>query len=192
MATVEFFYDYVSPYTYLANSQVGNLEADVAFRPMLLGAVMQATDNRPPREVVPKRAYLTADLKRWAHRYGVPFEWPSVFPQKTVTALRLAIAAGQEGCFDAVHQPLFDAVWCDGRDLGDVTVLTDILQTAGLDAETMLQRAVSDDIKSALRANTDEALARGVFGAPTFFVGDEMFFGNDRFDFVEEALAKAG
>jgi len=192
MPTLEYFFDYVSPYTYVANSQVGKLDAEVSYRPMLLGAVLQATGNRPPREVPAKGRYLSLDLKRWAAHYGIPFDWPDSFPQKTVTALRLAIVASREGSFAKIHQPLFDAAWRDGRDLGDPAVLTDILATAGLDAAAMLQAAGQDDVKAELRANTEEAVERGVFGAPTFFVGDEMFFGNDRFGFIERALAATG
>ena len=191
-ATVEFFYDYVSPYSYVANKGLEALEgADVEFRPMFLGAVMKATGNRPPVTVEAKGAYMMKDLPRWAEHYGIPFRFNSIFPQNTLSALRLAVVARERGTFGTIHQRLFDAMFVSDLDLSDAAVLRAILEESGLDADDYLAAAESDDVKAALRANTDEAIARGAFGAPTFFVGDEMFFGNDRFDFVREALSRA-
>jgi 2-hydroxychromene-2-carboxylate isomerase len=185
---LEFFFDYVSPYTYLANSQVGNLGVDVDYRPMLLGAVMQATGNRPPRTVAAKGRYLEMDIARWAAAYGVPFKWGSLFPQKTVNALRVAIVAERQGKFHEVHGPLFQAVWVDDRDVNDNAVLAEIISNAGMNAEAVLEEISTDAVKGELRANTEEAVERGIFGAPTFFVGDQMFFGNDRFEFIRKEL----
>lgn len=185
---LEFFFDYVSPYTYLANSQVQDIGAEVVYRPMLLGAVMQAAGNKPPRTVPAKGRYLEMDIQRWTAAYGIPFKWGSLFPQRTVNALRVAIVAGKQGKFHAVHEPLFKAVWVDDIDVSDEVVLTDIVSNAGMDASSVLEEIATDEIKDELRANTEEAVARGIFGAPTFFVGDEMFFGNDRFDFIRAEL----
>lgn len=185
---LEFFYDYVSPYTYLADTRLDSLGAEIVYRPMLLGGVMQATGNSPPKSVPAKGSYLDKDLKRWVHRYGVPFHWNSVFPLNTVKALRIAIVAQHQGWFEAVHPRLFAAAWIENLDLSDDAVLASIIEAAGQDPVTVLEEITSDDVKAELRANSDEAVERGVFGAPTFFVGDEMFFGNDRLDFVREAL----
>ena len=185
---LEFFFDYVSPYTYLANSQVRDLGVEIDYRPMLLGAVMQATGNRPPRTVAAKGKYLEMDIARWAAAYGVPFKWGSLFPQKTVNALRAAIVAERQGKFHEVHDPLFEAVWVRDRDVNDTAVLAEILSNAGMNSEAVLEEISTDIVKGELRANTEEAVERGVFGAPTFFVGDEMFFGNDRFEFIREEL----
>jgi 2-hydroxychromene-2-carboxylate isomerase len=185
---LEFFYDYVSPYTYLADTQLDRLEAEIVYRPMLLGGVMKATGNSPPKSVPAKGNYLDRDLKRWVERYGVPFHWNSVFPQNTVKALRIAIVAQHQGWFEAVHPRLFSAAWIENLDLSDDAVLASIIEAAGQDPVTVLEEIVGDEVKAELRANSDEAVARGVFGAPTFFVGEEMFFGNDRLDFVREAL----
>ena len=185
---LEFFFDYVSPYTYLANSQVRELDAEVVYRPMFLGAVMQAAGNRPPRTVPAKGRYLEKDIDRWAKAYGVPFKWGSLFPQKTVNALRIAIVAEKQGKFHGVHEPLFDAVWVHDRDVNDEAVLSEIIANAGMDTCSVLAEIATDSVKNELRANTEEAVERGIFGAPTFFVGDEMFFGNDRFDFIRREL----
>ena len=185
---LEFFFDYVSPYTYLANSQIGEIGAEVIYRPMLLGAVMQAAGNKPPKTVPAKGRYLETDIQRWAAAYGLPFKWGSLFPQRTVNALRVAIVAEKQGKFHEVHNPLFEAVWVHDRDVNDNAVLAEIITDAGMDAVSVLEEISTDRIKGELRSNTEEAVERGIFGAPTFFVGDEMFFGNDRFEFIRHAL----
>jgi len=189
MKTLEFFYDYVSSYSYLANHEIARLEGvDVRYRPFFLGAVMKATGNRPPGSVPAKGAYLGRDLQRWAGRYGIEFRFNSVFPQNTLTALRLALVAQQRGDFEALHDSLFKGMFVSDRDLGNPATLGEILTETDLDAESYLAAAEEDAVKDALKANTEEAIGRGAFGAPTIFVGEEMFFGNDRFDFVREAL----
>lgn len=186
---VEFFFDYVSSYSYLANSQVASLGADeVVYRPVFLGAIMTATGNAPPANVPARGKYLWQDLTRWARRYGIPFKMNPRFPQNTLGALRLALTAQREEKFQPLHQMLFDSMWIYERDLADVAVLRELASDAGLDADRALAESSDQVIKDMLKANTDEAVARGAFGAPTFFVGDEMFFGNDRMDFVREAL----
>ena len=184
---LEFFYDYVSTYSYLANSQVAKIKTDVVYKPMFLGAVMKATDNSPPMTVKAKGTYLNKDVARWVKRYDIPFRMNPNFPQNTVNALRLALVAQREGCFEDVHQVLFDAMWVHGNDLSDVECLAKIATGAGLSSKA-IEDVGSDAIKNELRANTEEAISRGAFGAPTFYVGDDMFFGNDRFGFIEEAL----
>ena len=186
---LEFFYDYVSAYSYLANSQLRNIKGvEVHYRPMLLGAVMQASGNSPPGLVPAKGAYMNKDLARWAERYVIPFKFNSIFPQSTLSALRLAIAAQRRGVFDDVHQNLFDAMFVHDLDLSNQEVLVQILSDAELNVDELTGDLSSQSIKDELRANTEEAVQRGAFGAPTFFVGDQMFFGNDRIDFIREAL----
>lgn len=186
---LEFFYDYVSSYSYLANHHLRSMrDVEISYRPMFLGAVMKATGNNPPGTVPAKGAYLAKDLARWAGKYGIPFRFNSIFPQNTLKALRLAVVAERWGTFFDLHQPLFDAMFVHDRDLSDDGVLADILRDSGLEAADYLSAADDEDIKAALTRNTEQAVARGAFGAPTFFVGDDMFFGNDRFEFVREAL----
>lgn len=186
--TLEFFYDYVSPYSYLANSQLAGLDADVIYRPMLLGAVMKAVGNQAPATLPARGKYLFRDVQRWADYYQIPYAMNPAFPVNSIKALRLALVAQQDGRFTSIHQPLFDAVWAGQQDVNDDAVLTKIVADGGMSPDDVLQRISSDEIKGRLRANTDEAVSRGAFGAPTFFVGDEMFFGNDRLHFVKEAL----
>jgi 2-hydroxychromene-2-carboxylate isomerase len=192
-ARLEFFYDYVSAYSYMANSQLADMgDVEIVYRPMFLGGVMQATGNRPPGTVPARGEYLFSDLRRWAARYGIPFRPNSIFPQNTLGALRLAIAAQHSGVFHDIHQPLFDAMFVHDRNLSDEGVLASIVEDAGLDPGPLVGRISDPSIKDELKANTEEAVRRGAFGAPTFFVGDEMFFGNDRLDFVRAELAASG
>jgi 2-hydroxychromene-2-carboxylate isomerase len=186
---LEFFYDYVSPYSYLANSQVAKVGGSaLVYRPMFLGAVMHATGNRPPGTLEVKGNYLRKDIARWASRYGIEYKRNPNFPLNTLKALRLAVVAQQEGVFDQVHGPLFDASFVHQLDLDDDAVLAEIMKTAELDQDTTFARIGEQSVKDEVKANTEEAISRGAFGAPTLYVGDQMFFGNDRFEFIEEAL----
>jgi len=194
MATLEFFYDFVSPYSYLASTRV---EAEVArvggtvrFRPFLLGGVFNATGNKAPIEVAAKAPYLATDCDRWAKRLGVPFAWPARFPVLTVLPLRVAFASERIGKLVPYSHAMFRAYWAEGRDISDAAVVAEVATKAGLDGTALVAEAPS--FKEALKVQTQEAVDRGSFGAPTFFVGQEMFIGNDRLDFAIEALAAAG
>ncbi|HET8733516.1 MAG TPA: 2-hydroxychromene-2-carboxylate isomerase, partial [Anaeromyxobacteraceae bacterium] len=186
MATLEFFYDFVSPYSYLASTRV---EAEVArvggtvrFRPFLLGGVFNATGNKAPIETAAKGPYLAADVGRWARRLGVPYAWPAKFPVLTVLPLRAAFAAERAGQLVPFTHALFRAYWAEGKDVSDPAVVEAAATGAGLDGAALVAAAPS--FKDALKAQTQEAIDRGSFGAPTFFVGNEMFIGNDRLDFA--------
>ncbi len=192
MKRVEFFYDYTSTYSYLAHREIERIAeatgAELVFRPMVLGFVFKASGNSMPAAVPAKGAYMMRDVARWAKRLGLPFQIPSVFPVNSIRALRGAIAALEDAVFPAYHHAVMKAYWGEGKDIGDRDVLVAVANAAGLDGEALLGRTEDPAVKERLKANTDEAVGRGVFGAPTCFVGDEMFWGNDRLDFVEEAL----
>lgn len=188
----DYFFDFASPYTYLCDSRIPALVertgAEVIYKPMVLGAVMVGTGNSPPSTVPAKGAYMAQDLPRWLKRYGLPFEFNPHFPVRTIFALRCALVAMEEGGFDDLKREVFKAVWAEKTDPNDVEAMKPVIARAGLDPDHVIARTGEQPIKDQLKKNTDEAIERGVFGAPTIFVGDEMFFGNDRLDFVEEAL----
>ena len=194
MKRIEFFFDYASTYSYLAHLEIEALAtrhaAELVYRPMVLGFVFKATGNSMPAAVPAKAAYMVHDVRRWVRHYGVPFHMPSVFPTNTIRALRCAVAALDEGTFLAYHHAVMKAYWANDQDIGDADVLTSIATSAGLDGPRLIARAEDPGVKATLKANTDDAIARGVFGAPTFFVGDEMFWGNDRLHFVAETLQR--
>ncbi len=192
--TIEFYFDFGSPTAYLAHTQLKKMAekhgAQLVYEPMLLGAVHKATNNIPPGLVPLKGRYmLMHDLPRFVRRYGVPFKMNPHFPINTLGLMRGCFAARALDCFDTYVDAVFNAVWVDGLKMGDEGVFRDALNVAGLDADRLIALTSETSIKEALKANTDKAVSKGCFGAPVMFVGDEMFFGQDRLDFLEEALA---
>ncbi|SJZ89820.1 2-hydroxychromene-2-carboxylate isomerase [Enhydrobacter aerosaccus] len=190
--TLEFYFDYGSPYSYLADTQVegiaGRTGATLTRKPMLLGGVFKATGNSSPAEQPLKSKWSAFDMPMWARHYGVPFQRNPHFPVNTLALMRGAAAAELDGTFEIYHPAMFKAMWVDGRNLNDLKEVAAVLIQAGLDAAHIAKRIQDQDVKDRLKATTDEAVARGVFGAPTSFVGEMMFFGNDRLPFVEQAL----
>lgn len=190
--TLEFYYDYGSPYSYLADTQIEAIAkragAALVRKPMLLGGVFKATGNASPMTVEQKSKWSTFDMPLWARHYGVPFQRNPFFPVNTLALMRGAAAAQIDGLFERYHPAIYKAMWVEGRNLNDISEVAAVLTAAGLDARKFGNRIQDQDVKDQLKATTDEAVTRGVFGAPTSFVGDMMFFGNDRLPFVEMAL----
>ena len=193
--TIDFYFDVGSPTTYLAWTQLEQIAsaagAQLNYFPLLLGAVFQATGNSSPVTVLAKGRWMMADLTRYAQRYGVPFRFNPHFPINTLPLMRGAAAvqlhAPQQ--FSAYLAAIFTALWVDGQNLGDMQTLAKVLAAAGFDPEQVLAWTQEPAVKDRLRTTTETAVARGVFGAPSMFVGDQLFFGQDRLDFVIEALA---
>jgi 2-hydroxychromene-2-carboxylate isomerase len=194
--SVEFFFDLGSPASYLAHTQLPAICRDsgaaLVYRPMLLGGVFQATGNASPALIPAKGRYMLRDLARFAERYGVAMRFNPHFPLNTLSLMRLVVAIQlyQPERLAAGLQALFQAIWVDGANLGDPAKVAEVLTAAGFDAEALQAQIAEQEVKDALKATTEEAVKRGVFGAPTCFVGGEMFFGQDRLDFVREALAR--
>jgi 2-hydroxychromene-2-carboxylate isomerase len=190
--TLEFYFDYGSPYSYLADSQVEAITkragAALVRKPMLLGGVFKSTGNASPMTIELKSKWSATDLPMWARHYGVPFQHNPFFPVNTLALMRGATAAQIDGVFETYHPAMFKAMWVDGRNLNNIKEVVAVLTAAGLDAQKIGNRIQDQDVKDRLKATTDEAVARGVFGAPTSFVDGMMFFGNDRLPFVERAL----
>lgn len=192
--TVEFFFDFGSPYSYLAYKALPAIAAaqgaQIVWRPMLLGGVFKATGNHSPVEIAAKGKWLQRDLQRWAARYGAPFRNNPHFPVNTLVLMRGAAGMQMRATdFPKYLETIFHAMWEEPRNLGDPQELAAVLRRAGFDADAFLALAHDPAVKEQLKNNTEEAVARGVFGAPTFFVGAEMFWGQDRLDFVAAALA---
>ena len=190
--TLEFYFDYGSPYSYLADTQVEAIAkrtgSTLVRKPMLLGGVVKSTGNASPMTVPQKSKWSAFDMPLWARHYGVPFKPNPFFPVNTLALMRGAAAAQIDGTFERYHPAVFKAMWVDGVNLNELAEVAKVLAAAGLDAGKTGQRIQDQDVKDRLKATTDEAVARGVFGAPTCFVDDMMFFGNDRLPFVEMAL----
>lgn len=192
--TVEFFFDLGSPAAYLAFKRLPAIceaaEATLHWRPMLLGGVFQASGNQSPMAVPAKGRYVLADLQRFARRHGIPFRQNPHFPINTLTLMRMAtgLQLRQPHRFLPYVDAMYRAIWVDGLDMNDPAVVAGVLRQAGFDAEALLALAGDAQVKQRLKDDTQEAVARGVFGAPTFFVDGEMYWGQDRLEFVKEAL----
>jgi 2-hydroxychromene-2-carboxylate isomerase len=193
---VEFVYDYPSPYAYLASSQLEGLGAPVRHEPVAIVEVMKRVNNQPSPACPPKARYAAIDAARWAHRYGVPFK----INQGFLAALRSgsfdyqiltrgALVAQELGVFAPYNAAMFAAIWGEPQDIVTEAGRETFLRRLGIDASHFWRRADSADVRAELDRGNEAAAERGVFGVPTFFIDNEMFFGNDRLDFVRERLA---
>jgi 2-hydroxychromene-2-carboxylate isomerase len=190
---VQFLFDFGSPTTYLAHKRIPEIVARTGivfdYVPILLGGVFKATGNASPAMVPAKGRYMNEDMARFAARFGVELNFNPFFPINTVTLMRGAAGYRGDPRFGAYVDAVFDAMWKTPVNMGDPAVLAGVLSAAGFDAGEFMALVDDQSVKDALKISTEHAVERGVFGAPTFFVGDAMFFGQDRLDWVEEAAA---
>ncbi len=200
MATLEFFFDTSSPWTYLAFTRVQPIaeraHAELVWKPILVGGVFNEVNrdvydrraNPDPR----KSAYYEKDLQDWARLAGIRIGKPPVFPVRATLVMRATLVAQEKGKLVPFARAAFEAYWGALKDVSRKDVVKEIAGSAGLDPDWVIARAGADDIKAKLKANTDELIARGGFGSPTLFVdGTDMYFGNDRLPLVEAALLRA-
>ena len=195
--TIDFFFDFPSPYAYLAHTQLPCIAAEhgatIVYHPFRILELMKLVGNRPTTiECKNKNKYAGADLQRWVKRYKVDFARnPNSKSFDFAELDRAALVAIADGRGAEYVTAIFAAMWGKPEDLSQRTVLIDVLSRAGFNAQRLLERASADTVTTQLDAETNAAAERGVFGAPTMFVGEQMFFGNDRLDFVVEALRTA-
>ena len=197
---VQFLFDFGSPNAYLSHKVIPGLEsrtgASVEYVPILLGGLFKLSNNRSPVEAfaaIPnKRAYDELEMRRFIARHGIrAFRFNPFFPVNTLKIMRGAVAAQELGCFAPYVEAVFAALWEDGRNMDDPDQIQAVLQAAGLDAAAVRAKAQETGVKARLLANTQSAHDRGAFGSPTFFVGDEIFFGKDRLREVEDEIDRA-
>lgn len=200
MAQLEFFFDCSSPWTYLAFSQIEALaartKAELIWKPVLVGGIFNAVNEAVyearanPHPV--KGRYYVKDLQDWANHYGLKIGMPPVFPVRAIDPMRGAIVALDEGKLPAYAWATFRAYWGDLKDISQPDVLAAICRDVGIDETMFAKRIKDDDVKTRLRENTEEVIARGGFGSPTMFVNKtDMYFGNDRLPLVEAALERS-
>lgn len=194
MKSFEYWFDFGSPAAYLAFTQLPKIETETSsktvYRPMLLGGVFQATGNQSPANIPAKGSYIFEDFNRFAKRYGAPFKNNPYFPINTLLLMRGAIGMQRQHPeqFLAYCCAVFQAIWVDALNMNDPATVAAVLHRAGFDPHQLMVLANDQATKDALKETTTEAVSHGVFGAPTFFVGDQMFWGQDRLDFLKEAL----
>lgn len=190
--TVEFFFDFVSPYSYLAYSQLDSLQADISLRPIHVLSVMKLVGNTPTTVTcAAKGRYAGADLARWAQRYNVTVKRPDMRAMNNAACARAVLAASSSEAARQITNALFNACWRDGQTLITTSGVVDVLKAAGIEVADLAAQIDAPEMLELLEQNNQEATERGVFGVPSFILGDSLFFGNDRLDFVREQLAGA-
>jgi len=193
---IEFFFDVGSSYSYLAATQMAAVaertKTPVRWRPFLLGAVFKATGNDLPIRVPAKARWMLVDMQGWASHYKIPFVMPSKFPVLTLRTQRFlaGIERSHPAKVSAIALELFHAYWAADQDPTADAVLEAAARAAGIDPAPAIAAIDAQETKDQLRATTDEAVKRGAFGAPCMFVGDVMFWGNDRIPLLEQLLAR--
>ncbi len=196
---LEFLFDFGGPNSYLAYKMLPELcartGAQVVYVPILLGGLFKLTNNQAPlmryAETPAKQKYEMLEFQRFVKAHAIPFKMNPRFPLNTLYVMRGAIAAQRLGCFTPYMDAVMAAMWQDGADMGDLDVVRDVLDRAGLDSTALLALAEDPEVKAELIANTEAAAKRGAFGVPTFFVDEEMFWGKERLGQVEAALTKS-
>ncbi|QFZ86243.1 2-hydroxychromene-2-carboxylate isomerase [Variovorax paradoxus] len=194
LITVQFLFDFGSPNAYLSHKVIPQIEArstaKFEYIPILLGGLFKLSNNRSPAEtnaqIPAKRAYDLLELDRFVNKHGLTaYRRNPHFPINTLQIMRGAVAAQSLGCFKPYVDAVFASMWEREKKMDEPEVIAGELTAAGLDASALMAASQSPDVKSRLLANTQDAHARGAFGSPTFFVGEEIFFGKDRLDDVE-------
>ena len=197
MVKVEFHFDFGSPNAYLSHLVIPEIErrtgVEFEYVPILLGGVFKLTNNRSPAEslagIKNKLEYERLEMSRFIRRHRITRFRPNpFFPVNTLTLMRGAIAARSLAVFDRYVDEIFRHMWADPKKMDDPSVLSAALEESGLDADRLLELVQTREIKDELLANTERSVERGTFGAPTFFVGDDIFFGKDRLRDVEERI----
>jgi 2-hydroxychromene-2-carboxylate isomerase len=201
MPKVEFHFDFGSPNAYLAHLAVPEIErrtgAKFEYVPVLLGGVFKLTNNRSPAEsmsgIKNRLEYERLERRRFIHRHKITrFVWNPFFPVNTLLIMRGAVAAQREGIFARYIDEVFKSMWAEPKKMDDPEVVRAALTESGFDGAALLARTQDPEVKDRLMKNTQDSVARGAFGSPTFFVGNEIFFGKDRLQDVEEEISRAG
>lgn len=188
---IELFYDFRSPYSYLAFTQLLGMHVEIALRPMQILKVMEKVGNVPTTiTCAAKGRYARMDLARWAQRYGLTLNPSDMRANDGDACSRAVLAAGSPAEAEAITLALYRAGWSEGKPLATTGDILAAIAAAGIDPGPIAARIDAPDVVAQLEANTDEAAERGVFGSPSIFVGETLFFGNDRLDFVREELAR--
>jgi 2-hydroxychromene-2-carboxylate isomerase len=193
--SVEFYFDVGSPTAYLAHKRLKQLKLEsgcsIIYHPVLLGGLFKASGNSSPVTVPAKGRYMMMeDLPRFAKLYNVPLNTNPHFPINTLNLMRGAVSSLDEEYFDTYIDTIFKAIWVEGRNMGDIDTVIEVLTAAGLDAKAIIEATQRPEVKQKLISNTEQAVERGLFGAPTMFVDGEMFFGQDRLQFRRSCFKK--
>ena len=197
-AAPQFMFDFGSPNAFLSHEAIPAIEKRTGVKfeyvPILLGGIFKATNNKSPAETLAgvrnKREFHALETERFVKRFGVkPYVWNPFFPVNTLNLMRAAVAAQLEGVFEKYVDAAFHHMWVEPKKMDDPEVAAKALTASGLDGAKLLARAQEPEVKAKLIENTQQAVERGAFGSPTFFVGKEMFFGKEQLREVEEMIS---
>ena len=197
--TVDFYFDFASPNAYLSHKVVSGIEERTGgtfnYIPALLGGIFKATNNKPPMEaffgILNKNEYQSVEMQRFRERHGIDkFKMNPHFPVMSLQIIRGAIGAQSDGYLDKYIDEVLKHMWEEPKKMDDPEVIKEAFTESGFDADRLMEQMQDPEIKAQLITNTEEAVKRGTFGIPTFFVGDEIFFGKDTLWQVEELLNK--
>ena len=197
----QFLFDFGSPNAFLSHEAIPAIEKRTGVRfeyvPILLGGIFKATNNKSPAETLAgiknKREFHALETERFLRRFGVkPYVWNPFFPVNTLNLMRAAVAAQFEGVLEKYVDAAFHHMWVEPKKMDDPEVAAKALTSSGLDAARLLARSQDADVKARLIENTQNAVERGAFGSPTFFVGKEIFFGKEQLREVEEMVLGKG
>ena len=197
-AAPQFMFDFGSPNAFLSHEAIPAIEkrtgAKFEYVPILLGGIFKATNNKSPAETLAgvknKREFHALETERFVKRFHVkPYVWNPFFPVNTLNLMRAAVAAQLEGVFEKYVEAAFHHMWVEPKKMDDPEVAAKALTASGLDAAKLFARAQEPEVKAKLIENTQQAVERGAFGSPTFFVGKEMFFGKEQLREVEEMIS---
>lgn len=197
----QFLFDFGSPNAYLSHEAIPAIEKRIGVKfeyvPVLLGGIFKATNNKSPAETLAgiknKREFHAVETERFLERFHVqPYVWNPNFPVNTLNLMRMAVAAKLEGVFEKYVEAAFRHMWREPKKMDDPETAMKALASSGLDAQRLFARAQEPEVKAILIKNTEDAVTRGAFGSPTFFVGSEMFFGKEQLREVEEMVLAKG
>ena len=184
----EFYFDFGSPYSFLAHKEIRKIEKEysvkIKYMPILLGGLLKLADIKANADIPIKAKYMIKDCKLWAEKNNVSFKFNNYFPIITLNLMRCVLVAEKKDFLQNFTNKIFDAIWKDGLNLNDNTIVEKLLKNLDINPKTFLMEAVDPKIKNELKKRTDDAYKKGIFGAPSFIVNNKMFWGQDRLEFV--------
>ena len=190
----EFYFDFGSPYSFLAHKQIRKIEKEnsmkIKYMPILLGGLLKFTGIKANADIPIKGKYMIRDCKLWAEKYGIEFKFNIYFPVFTLNLMRCVLVAEKKGFEQNFINKIFDAMWVNGLNLNDNLIVTKLLKNLDINPEIFLMEAVETKIKDDLKKRTEEAFKKGIFGTPTFFINNKIFWGQDRLEFVLSEASK--
>ena len=184
----EFYFDFASPYSFLAHKQIGKIEKEnsikMKYMPIFLGDLLNLAGIKANIDIPIKAKYMIKDCKLWAEKYNITFKFNNYFPIKTLNLMRCTLVAEKKDFAQIFITKIFDAIWKDGINLNDNTIVEKLLQNLDLNPKNFLMEAIEPKIKDELKKRTDDAYQKGIFGAPSFIINNKVFWGQDRLEFV--------